>query len=443
MTTAGGGESTGSETTEPMTGPTTDAEESSASDSISTTNVPGPVCGDGMVDDGEECDDGNMSDADGCLALCKLAACGDGIVYLGSEECDDGNGVQTDNCLDDCLEASCGDGVVWMGKESCDDGNNVDNDDCTNDCALSSCGDAAVQMGEECDDGNAIDTDACKSSCTYNVCGDGVIEEGIEICDDGNAVLTDGCVACAPAKCGDGHVQADVEECDDKNLVDTDACSNSCKLRCGNGVVDAGEECDDGNKEGNDTCSPACERDALMVFVTSQKWSGNLGGLVGADAKCESAATAAKLPGAGTYSEYVAWVSTQTPTVDAKDRIYPGPDLAETRYILPTGVEVATSHGALVNSNLDLVNSINVKQDKQSLGVAPADCASAANVLVWTATSGTSNLDLRTCIDWESSNKLYEGLAGRADSKDTDNWTEACPLKCDQTARLYCFEVPK
>ncbi len=56
-----------------------------------------PACGDGFVDPGEQCDDGNTVSGDGCSATCKLEACGNGVVD-GSEQCDDGAGNGTDNC---------------------------------------------------------------------------------------------------------------------------------------------------------------------------------------------------------------------------------------------------------------------------------------------------------------------------------------------------------
>ena len=49
--------------------------------------------------------------------------CGNGVVDTG-EECDDGNDVDTDSCRNRCLSAICGDGVV-SDDEGCDDGNNV------------------------------------------------------------------------------------------------------------------------------------------------------------------------------------------------------------------------------------------------------------------------------------------------------------------------------
>ncbi|MFP6684836.1 MAG: DUF4215 domain-containing protein, partial [Polyangiaceae bacterium] len=98
-----------------------------------------PRCGDGKVDPGEGCDDGNMVDDDACTNACGLPACGDGIVQMG-EACDDGNMTNTDSCPDDannggtCQTASCGDSFLYLGTEVCDDGNMVDDDGCTNAC---------------------------------------------------------------------------------------------------------------------------------------------------------------------------------------------------------------------------------------------------------------------------------------------------------------------
>ncbi|HLV66011.1 MAG TPA: DUF4215 domain-containing protein, partial [Polyangiaceae bacterium] len=114
------------------------------------------LCGNGELDEGEECDDGNRNNQDNCTNLCTKAACGDGIVALKAtpaEECDDGNAVDNDACTSECKAARCGDGIKQPG-EACDDGNTDDDDACTSACALPTCGDGEVQPGEECDDGN-------------------------------------------------------------------------------------------------------------------------------------------------------------------------------------------------------------------------------------------------------------------------------------------------
>ena len=96
-----------------------------------------PVCGDGVVNvTGEQCDDGNAVDTDGCLSTCVLARCGDGLVQAGVEACDDGNAVDTDGCLSTCALASCGDGFVRAGVEACDDANAVGGDGCDASCQV-------------------------------------------------------------------------------------------------------------------------------------------------------------------------------------------------------------------------------------------------------------------------------------------------------------------
>ena len=90
------------------------ASESSSSDTASdtasdTTDGVEPFCGDGTVDAGEDCDDGNQDDTDACTSSCKSAKCGDGIVQAGVEQCDDGNMVDNDGCTNTCKKGpSCG-----------------------------------------------------------------------------------------------------------------------------------------------------------------------------------------------------------------------------------------------------------------------------------------------------------------------------------------------
>jgi cysteine-rich repeat protein len=99
------------------------------------------VCGNGTIELGEECDDGNVDGGDGCTATCLIPGdsesfCGNGVVEE-DEECDEGNaGNQDDgNCTTACRFAVCGDGFVDIsqpGVEECDDGNSTPSDGCTN-----------------------------------------------------------------------------------------------------------------------------------------------------------------------------------------------------------------------------------------------------------------------------------------------------------------------
>jgi fibro-slime domain-containing protein len=77
-------------------------------------------------------------------AMHGSAVCGNGIVE-GTEGCDDGNTMPFDGCSEDCqveLDCSgasctskCGDGIV-VAPEQCDDGNTIDGDGCSKDCTV-------------------------------------------------------------------------------------------------------------------------------------------------------------------------------------------------------------------------------------------------------------------------------------------------------------------
>ena len=128
------------------------------------------VCGDGMIDEGEECDDGNIDDTDECLTACVAASCGDGFVQVNVEVCDDGDDDDTDECVSTCKLASCGDGFVQTDVEVCDDGNDVETDACRASCEAAACGDGVVQEGvEACDDGNLVELDTCSNACVVVV----------------------------------------------------------------------------------------------------------------------------------------------------------------------------------------------------------------------------------------------------------------------------------
>jgi cysteine-rich repeat protein len=100
----------------------------------------------------------------------------------------------------------CGDGIEDPAEE-CDQGeDNSDTmpDACRLDCTLPSCGDNVMDTGEECDDGNTTEGDGCRANCTIPVCGDGIHDPlESEACDDGNTADGDGCSATCQVEGGD------------------------------------------------------------------------------------------------------------------------------------------------------------------------------------------------------------------------------------------------
>ncbi|HJL23364.1 MAG TPA: hypothetical protein RMH80_14120, partial [Polyangiaceae bacterium LLY-WYZ-15_(1-7)] len=186
---------------------------------------PPGYCGDGTIDEGEACDDGDANDdaaPDACRTDCTAPRCGDGVVDA-AEQCDTGparSDLLADACRSDCRLPRCGDAIVDTG-EACDQGlmnSDYAPDACRTDCSLPTCGDGTVDEGEECDTGDARSDTlplACRTDCTSSTCGDGLLDEGEE-CDDG-----------------------------DENADVANTCRTTCRLpRCGDGIVDHREQCD-------------------------------------------------------------------------------------------------------------------------------------------------------------------------------------------------------
>jgi cysteine-rich repeat protein len=197
------------------------------------------VCGNRILEPGEDCEDGNLLAGDGCDPGCHYEAwlygtCGDGKVDVPAESCDDGNRNSGDGCSwDCCIEGcyACTDGCIVAGLRPCH------------------CGNGILERREECDDGNLTPGDGCNQYCGLErpTCGNGVLDKG-EQCDDGNRNNGDGCdVAC---------------QFDPPRLV----CSKA--VVCGDGKVMGPETCDDGNSEAQDGCSSSCSVEPGYVCPT-------------------------------------------------------------------------------------------------------------------------------------------------------------------------------
>ncbi len=223
-------------------------------------------CGNGIIDDGEQCDPGSETeDSEACAPNCTMRGCGNGYTdQVGefNEVCDDGNNVSEDGCSADCLsDETCGNGIVDSSKgEVCDDGNGTSGDGCSSTCrSRGACGDGYVDwISEEvCDDGNEIGGDGCSADCLSNeVCGNGSLDLATgEECDTRGEDtyfcngLTVGPLACKFGRCGDGYVNlAAGEECE-PNVSENPLCLGlaagvvACKISvCGDGHCNTASE---------------------------------------------------------------------------------------------------------------------------------------------------------------------------------------------------------
>ena len=129
--------------------------------SVTTTTLPGssPRCGDRILDPGEQCDDGNTTDCDGCSARCTREVVGNGVVDCG-EECDDGNTTDCDGC-NAHGEVECGNGVIDTECGEVCDGDDV---------AGQTCPGGIVTCAADC---RSVDRSHCPASTVapHEICG--------------------------------------------------------------------------------------------------------------------------------------------------------------------------------------------------------------------------------------------------------------------------------
>jgi len=119
-----------------------------------------PVCGDGVADPGEQCDDGA---ADGTAASCCTAAC---TFAGGGTPCTGGTCDGAGTCVPPTGSSVCGNGVVEPGEE-CDNGpaTGQPGDCCTASCLFQAAGTTCA------DDGDLCTLDACDGAgtCVHSV----------------------------------------------------------------------------------------------------------------------------------------------------------------------------------------------------------------------------------------------------------------------------------
>lgn len=189
--------------------------------------------------------------------------CGDGIIDAG-EVCDDGNAITE----------SCGDNTVQSGNY------------CNSDCSSS------LTLAETCDPSNSASGSSgcesgyfCNNSCNCQILGTppppppvcvpsvscGVCIGGFQACVQilANCNVVNYNQPCYTPACGNGVFDPG-EECDDGNIISGDGCSAACQLEqgCGDGNLDSGEQCDDGNIISGDCCSTFCTFELLIQNIS-------------------------------------------------------------------------------------------------------------------------------------------------------------------------------
>jgi hypothetical protein len=373
----------------------------------------------------EACVIGKTGSPNGTCALVTGSSDPDGeCLDLGASSCAS-NGAGCSGTANACIlypqGTACQPGTCTSGQEtepsSCD-GSGTCVPGATGSCAPYKCN----QQGTACAATCSIDTDCVSGNfCDAGSClplkGNGETCSAASQCVSGFCPGDDG-VCCDSACSG---------TCMGCKATETCAPNGSCsQLASG---TDPKSEC-----AGASSCFAGACQTGTVVFVTSATYNGNLGGLAGADAICQSHADNACLTGT-----YLPWLSTASTSPSAR---FPHQAVP---YRLVGGTKIADNWGDLTDITLDAPIGLD-ELGNPAPASDPVTCGVEQTDLVYTGTyyDGTRFLDSAPtqCGDWTTTT----GDAGWGYRNEINNlWSLGCSSNgqgnvCFVQAPIYCFQ---
>jgi hypothetical protein len=165
------------------------------------------------------------------------------------------------------------------------------------------------------------------------------------------------------------------------------------------------------------------DQNKKTVFVTRMSYESNLGGLTGADEKCQSEAddpSSIVPPGA-----YKAWLSDGTNSPDTRFTKSSGP------YVLSDGTKVAENYTDLTDGSIQ--HGINISPEGKNVG----------QNLFWSGTNpdGTSAQEFVTCQGWTWSDpSIYAHAMVGITNKKSTLWSMHARERCGKPYKLVCFQ---
>ncbi len=189
------------------------------------------VCGNGVIDPGEQCDDGNVRNGDTCSSTCKTVVCGNGVIDIG-EDCDDGNTLDYDGCSAQCKAEVCPD-IRYTSK--------IINTGVT----YQNCSGTTMQGLSPRYCFNLEGVHSLEVICTARI---PVVwaHSDTECWSPPRAYQMKKNCTDMPAICVGNLYSSDSSACNNAVQVGLDfTCGRNCSV-CGNNITEPGEDCDDG-----------------------------------------------------------------------------------------------------------------------------------------------------------------------------------------------------
>lgn len=232
------------------------------------------VCGDGIPEGPEACDDANSDPGDGCTAACRLEGDGCALPFpIGPNHFDPTTSTWT----------VTGDTTRYASKVGASCGAAAGQRDVILSFEAPANGRYRVELQAAFSGLVSIWDDACAAGGTELACTAGAATRIVDLFEAQPVhVVVDGAAPGAQhgpwtlaieqlSTCGNGIVEP-VETCDFGDVEPGDGCSPFCLVEpgwscddegcdppsCGNGVVDPGELCDDGGTAPGDGCDETC-----------------------------------------------------------------------------------------------------------------------------------------------------------------------------------------
>lgn len=170
-----------------------------------------------------------------------------------------------------------------------------------------------------------------------------------------------------------------------------------------------------------------CGSDCHVVFVSSKTYAGvAVGGIAGADAKCQALAAASRSAAIqARAARFAAWISTGNANSPGMTTRLP----AAGRFRRVDGATIADSVPELLSGNIRV--TVNLDENGEAIQTGGLQGAS------WTGTQGNGRTSGATCADWSGAG--VQGDIGRATSTDS-TWTNYAAVDCTLAKHLYCFD---